>query len=104
GARRRHPAGRYDPGLWRKILSARYAALRPERALDARCDAECRRTYFGGLADQYPDARPGVPAAEIVSLRRLDRDARRRGSPQAAKPVAARECHSVARRPSSAAQ
>src|SRR6266702_4577869 len=72
GARRGYPAGRYDPGLWREILPARYAALRPERALDAGGDAKCRRTYLGGLAEQYPDAGPGFPAPEIVDLRRLD--------------------------------
>ena len=69
GARRRHPAGRHDPGLWREILSAGHADGRPERALDPGRDAECRRAHLGGLADQYQDAGPGVPAAEIVGLR-----------------------------------
>ena len=68
GARRRYPAGRHHPGLWREILSARHAALRPERALDPGRDAECRRAYFGGLADQHQDAGPGVSAAEIVGV------------------------------------
>ena len=62
------PAGRHHPGLWREILSARHAALRPERALDPGRDAECRRAYFGGLADQHQDAGPGVSAAEIVGV------------------------------------
>ena len=57
GARRRHPAGRHHPGLWRQILSARHAAVRPERALDPGGDAECRRAHLGGVADQYPGRR-----------------------------------------------
>ena len=56
---------------------AGHAALRPERALDPGRDAKCRRAYLGGLADQYPDAGPGIPAAEIVDLRELDRDSDR---------------------------
>ena len=57
GARRRHPAGRHDPGLWREILPAGHADGRPERALDPGRDAECRRAHLGGLADQYPGRR-----------------------------------------------
>src|SRR5262249_8135178 len=34
GARRRHSAGRYHPGLWRQVLSAGHADVGPERALD----------------------------------------------------------------------
>ena len=34
--------GRHDPGLRREVLPARYAARRPERALDPGRDAECR--------------------------------------------------------------
>ena len=73
GARRRHPAGRHHPGLRRKILSARHAALRPERALDPGRDAECRRAHLGGLADQHKDAGPGVSAAEIIGVRGVGR-------------------------------
>ena len=67
------PHWRHDPGLWREVLSARYTALGPERALDAGRDAKRRRAYLGGLAGQYPDKRPGFPAAEILDLRRLGR-------------------------------
>ena len=63
------PAGRHHPGLWREILPAGYADVRPERALDAGGDAEQRRAHHGGVADQYPHAGSGLPAAEIVGLR-----------------------------------
>ena len=68
GARCRYPAGRHHPGLWRQVLSARHAALRPERALDPGGDAERRRAHIRGLADQYPHPGSGFPAAEIVGL------------------------------------
>jgi len=68
-ARRRHSRRRHHPGLWRKVLPTGHAALRPERTLDPRRDAECRRAHLGGVADQHQDARPGVSAAEGIDLR-----------------------------------
>ena len=74
-ARRRHPAGRHHPGLWREVLSARHADVRAERALDAGRHAECRRAHLGGLADQHPDAgrrccrcrsRRSTPCADVA--------------------------------------
>jgi hypothetical protein len=51
---------------------------RAERTLDASGDAKRRRAYLGGLADQYPHAGTGLPAAEILDLRHVDRDTARR--------------------------
>ena len=64
-------AGRHHPGLRGEILPARHADVRPERALDAGRDAECRRAHLGRLADQYQDPGSGAAAAEIVGLRRV---------------------------------
>ena len=69
GARCRHSARRHDPGLWREVLPAGYADVRPERALYTGRDAKCRRAHIGGLADQHPYPGSGLPAAEIVGVR-----------------------------------
>src|SRR4029079_18048901 len=77
----------HHPGLRRKILSPRHAALRPERALDPGCDAECRRAHLGGLADQYQDAGSGLSAAEILGVCGVERDDLSDPSPFATAPL-----------------
>ena len=62
------PAGGTIQGYGVKFFKPGTPLVRSERTFDAGRDAECRRAYFGGVADQYPDAGPGVPAAEIVGV------------------------------------
>ena len=77
------PSGRHHPGLRREVLPARHADVRPERALDAGGDAECRRAHLGRVADQHPDPGGRAAAAEVVGLRHVADDAGGRGADQA---------------------
>jgi len=89
------PAGGTIQGYGVKFFPPDTAALGPERTLDAGGHAKRRRAYLGGLADQHPHPGTGLPAAEILDLRRVDRDIARRESVSAGflavAPVAAQD-------------